>query len=160
MRTISCAAAGRDGPASSSLSSPRPSSAGTADYRLFWRWRSRILGGRPKVTDEIRGLIRLLADDATITPTRILSGHLHQQLFDIRLDSRPAPTRREACRVRRLCLSETASRSESNTYPDTSMNVRDKTLRICDFQTNGVFADHGLSDMSITSSLGAYRNLA
>src|SRR5258708_36585464 len=34
-----------------------------AGFRLYWRWRSRRRGGRPKVTDEIRGLIRRLAED-------------------------------------------------------------------------------------------------
>ena len=34
-----------------------------AGFRLYWRWRSRRLGGRPKVTDEIRALIRRLAED-------------------------------------------------------------------------------------------------
>jgi hypothetical protein len=32
-------------------------------FRLYWRWRSRPRGGRPKITDEIRGLIRRLATD-------------------------------------------------------------------------------------------------
>jgi putative transposase len=32
-----------------------------AGFRLYWRWRSRPRGGRPKITDEIRGLIRRLA---------------------------------------------------------------------------------------------------
>ena len=30
-------------------------------FRLYWRWRSRPRGGRPKITDEIRGLIRRLS---------------------------------------------------------------------------------------------------
>ena len=34
-----------------------------AGCRLNWRWRSRRRGGRPKVTDEIRGLIRRLAEE-------------------------------------------------------------------------------------------------
>ena len=29
-----------------------------AGFRLYWRWRSRRRGGRPKVTEEIRVLIR------------------------------------------------------------------------------------------------------
>lgn len=32
-------------------------------FRLYWRWRSRPRGGRPKITDEIRGLIRRLAEE-------------------------------------------------------------------------------------------------
>jgi hypothetical protein len=31
-----------------------------AGFRLYWRWRSRPLGGRPKITEEIRALIRRL----------------------------------------------------------------------------------------------------
>jgi hypothetical protein len=34
-----------------------------AGYRLYWRWRSRPRGGRPKITEEIRGLIRPLAEE-------------------------------------------------------------------------------------------------
>ena len=34
-----------------------------AGFRLYWRWRSRPRGGRPKITDEIRGLIRRLAEE-------------------------------------------------------------------------------------------------
>jgi transposase InsO family protein len=32
-------------------------------YRLYWRWRSRPRGGRPKIAQEVRVLIRRLADD-------------------------------------------------------------------------------------------------
>jgi hypothetical protein len=32
-------------------------------FRLHWRWRSRPLGGRPKITEEIRVLIRRLAQE-------------------------------------------------------------------------------------------------
>jgi putative transposase len=32
-------------------------------FRLYWRWRSRPLGGRPKITAEIRALIRRLAQE-------------------------------------------------------------------------------------------------
>ena len=34
-----------------------------AGFRLYWRWRSRQRGGRPKVNAEVRGLIRRLADE-------------------------------------------------------------------------------------------------
>jgi hypothetical protein len=34
-----------------------------AGFRLYWRWRSRRRGGRPKVTEEIRVLIRRLAQE-------------------------------------------------------------------------------------------------
>ena len=32
-----------------------------AGFRLYWRWRSRPRGGRPKVSEEIRTLIRRMA---------------------------------------------------------------------------------------------------
>src|SRR6476620_5394638 len=34
-----------------------------AGFRLYWRWRSGPRGGRPKVTEEIRGLIQRLAQE-------------------------------------------------------------------------------------------------
>ena len=34
-----------------------------AGFRLFWRWRSRGRGGKPKTTAEIRALIRRMADE-------------------------------------------------------------------------------------------------
>lgn len=34
-----------------------------AGFRPYWRWRSRPRGGRPKITEEIRRLIRLMAEE-------------------------------------------------------------------------------------------------
>ena len=34
-----------------------------AGFRLYWRWRSRPRGGRPKITEEIRALIKRMAED-------------------------------------------------------------------------------------------------
>ena len=34
-----------------------------AGFRLYWRWRSRPRSGRPKITEEIRELIRRLAQE-------------------------------------------------------------------------------------------------
>ena len=34
-----------------------------AGFRLYWRWRSRSRGGRPKISEEIRVLIRRLAEE-------------------------------------------------------------------------------------------------
>jgi putative transposase len=34
-----------------------------AGFRLYWRWRSRPRGGRPKLSGEIRALIRRLAQE-------------------------------------------------------------------------------------------------
>jgi hypothetical protein len=32
-------------------------------FRLYWRWRSRPQGGRPKIIAEIRALIRRMAEE-------------------------------------------------------------------------------------------------
>src|SRR5262249_59485679 len=34
-----------------------------AGFRLYWRWKSRPRGGRPKITEEIRVLIRQMAQE-------------------------------------------------------------------------------------------------
>jgi hypothetical protein len=34
-----------------------------AGFRLYWRWRSRPRGGRPRITEEIRIPIRRLAQE-------------------------------------------------------------------------------------------------
>jgi len=34
-----------------------------AGFRLYWRWRSRPRGGRPKITEEIRALIRRMVEE-------------------------------------------------------------------------------------------------
>ena len=34
-----------------------------AGFRLYWRWKSRPRGGRPRITEEVRGLIRRLAQE-------------------------------------------------------------------------------------------------
>src|SRR5579863_3758217 len=34
-----------------------------AGFRLYWRWRSRPRGGHPRISEEIRALIRQLAEE-------------------------------------------------------------------------------------------------
>ena len=34
-----------------------------AGFRLYWRWRSRPRGGHPRISEQIRGLIRRLAEE-------------------------------------------------------------------------------------------------
>ena len=36
-----------------------------AGFRLYWHWKSRRRGGRPRITPELRGLIRRLAQENT-----------------------------------------------------------------------------------------------
>src|SRR5215475_8581089 len=36
-----------------------------AGFRLYWRWKSRARGGRPRITEEVRVLIRRLAQENT-----------------------------------------------------------------------------------------------
>jgi hypothetical protein len=47
-----------------------------AGFRLYWRWRSRPLGGRPKITEEIRVLIRRLAEENPDWGTPKIHGEL------------------------------------------------------------------------------------
>ena len=45
-----------------------------AGFRLYWRWRSRPGGGRPEITEEIRRLIRRLAEEnSTWGPRRFMA---------------------------------------------------------------------------------------
>ena len=47
-----------------------------AGFRLYWRWRSRPGGGRPAITDEIRGLIRRLAEEnSSWGPRRFMANY-------------------------------------------------------------------------------------
>ena len=41
-------------------------------FRLYWRWRSRSRGGRPRVSEEVRTLIRLWVSETPNWPTRTL----------------------------------------------------------------------------------------
>src|SRR5215831_5710976 len=34
-----------------------------AGFRLYWRWRSGLRNGRPQISQEIRGLVRRLAEE-------------------------------------------------------------------------------------------------
>jgi hypothetical protein len=52
-----------------------------AGFRLYWRWRSRPRGGRPNITDEIRGLIRRLAEENPDWGAPKIHGELHKLGF-------------------------------------------------------------------------------
>ena len=42
-------------------SAPRPSCWHRAGFRRYWRWKSRPLGGRPKIAADLRALIRQMS---------------------------------------------------------------------------------------------------
>ena len=50
-------------------------------FRLYWRWRSRPRGGRPKITEEIRVLIRRLAQENQGWGTPKIHGELQKLGF-------------------------------------------------------------------------------
>ena len=52
-------------------------------FRLFWRWRSRDRGGRPKTTAEIRALIRRLAQENPSWGAPKIYGELQKLSFVI-----------------------------------------------------------------------------
>jgi putative transposase len=54
-----------------------------AGFRLYWRWRSRPRSGRPKVTAEIRELIRRLAQENTDWGAPKIHGELLKLGFQI-----------------------------------------------------------------------------
>jgi transposase InsO family protein len=50
-------------------------------FRLYWRWRSRSRGGRPKITDEIRALICRVANENPTWGAPKIHGELLQLGF-------------------------------------------------------------------------------
>jgi len=54
-----------------------------AGFHLYWRWGSRRRGGRPKVTNEIRTLIRRLADENPDWGSPKIQGELLKLGFQI-----------------------------------------------------------------------------
>jgi hypothetical protein len=52
-----------------------------AGFRLYWRWRSRPRSGRPKITEEVRGLIRRLADENPNWGAPMIHGELQKLGF-------------------------------------------------------------------------------
>jgi hypothetical protein len=54
-----------------------------AGFRLYWRWRSRPRGGRPKITAEIRGLIRRLAAENPDWGAPKIHGELWKLGFEV-----------------------------------------------------------------------------
>ena len=54
-----------------------------AGFRLYWRWRSRPRGGRPKITGEIRDLIRRMAEENVGWGAPKIHGELQKLGFQI-----------------------------------------------------------------------------
>jgi transposase InsO family protein len=54
-----------------------------AGFRLYWRWRSRPRGGRPKITDEARALIRRMAEENATWGAPKIHGELLKLGFNI-----------------------------------------------------------------------------
>ena len=52
-----------------------------AGFRLFWKWRSRARGGRPKTTAEVRALIRRLAEENATWGAPKIHGELQKLGF-------------------------------------------------------------------------------
>jgi putative transposase len=52
-----------------------------ASFRLYWRWKSRKRGGRPKITPELRSLIRRLAQENTDWGAPKIHGELQKLGF-------------------------------------------------------------------------------
>jgi putative transposase len=52
-----------------------------AGFRLYWRWRSRSGGGRPKIAEEVRTLIRRLANENPDWGAPKIHGELHKLGF-------------------------------------------------------------------------------
>jgi putative transposase len=54
-----------------------------AGFRLYWRWRSGPRGGRPKITEEVRGLIRRLAKENPDWGAPKIHGELQKLAFTV-----------------------------------------------------------------------------
>ena len=54
-----------------------------AGFRLYWCWRSRPHGGRPKITEEIRTLIRRMAEENSEWGAPKIHGELLKLGFEV-----------------------------------------------------------------------------
>jgi putative transposase len=54
-----------------------------AGFRLYWRWRSRPHGGRPKIPEEIRALIRRMAEENLEWGAPKIQGELLKLGFEV-----------------------------------------------------------------------------
>jgi hypothetical protein len=53
-----------------------------AGFRRYWRWKSRSLGGRPKIAADLRALIRRMSAENPLwgAPRRFLAASAYQRL--------------------------------------------------------------------------------
>src|SRR6202171_727520 len=65
-----------------------------AGFRLYWRWRSRQRGGRPRISEEMRTLIRRLAAENADWGAPRIHGELLKLGFDVSERSVPRYLRR------------------------------------------------------------------
>ena len=52
-------------------------------FRLYWRWKSRSRGGRPRIDAELRALIRQMSSDNPLWGAPRIHGELLKLGFDI-----------------------------------------------------------------------------
>src|SRR3979490_2871879 len=65
-----------------------------AGFCLYWRWRSRQRGGRPRISEEIRTLIRRVAAENTDWGAPRIHGDLEARLGRFRTQHRPVSATR------------------------------------------------------------------
>ena len=88
-----------------------------AGFRLYWRWKSRSRGGRPRITEEIRGLIRRLAQENSDWGAPKIHGELQKLGFVV---SERSVARYLARAGRRGTLPESGLRSSRTTAKSSS----------------------------------------
>ena len=54
-----------------------------AGFRLYWRWKSRSLGGRPKITADLRALIRQMSAENPLWGAPRIHGELLKLGFEV-----------------------------------------------------------------------------
>jgi hypothetical protein len=54
-----------------------------AGFRLYWRWKSRSLGGRPQIDAELRALIRQMSVDNPLWGAPRIHGELLKLGFEV-----------------------------------------------------------------------------